>query len=270
MVARRLSEGIAARVEADGIGLPVMPEVAQRVLALADDPDASAARLSALVHRDPGLAAHVLRIANSAAFGGSASIVTLQQACARLGMRMLSEIAVAIAMSKAFEVPGHQVEIGAVFRRSLAGALWAKEVARIGRRNVESAFLGGLLHRIGVPVAMREAYAEARVSNPAPSPEEIRLAIEGWAPELGSRVAMQWELPAVVCAAIEHHGEPESAGRFSLDVWTVVLGDALAVHGPEALSEHPAVVELNLYPEDLEALLSRQERVETALGAMCS
>jgi HD-like signal output (HDOD) protein len=215
------------------------------------------------------LAAHVLKIANSAGFGGRTEIVSLQQAVARLGMRLLAEIALAVSMGGVFAVPGQERRVAQMWRRSLAAGLWAKEVARVGRRNVESAFLGGLLHRIGEPVALREAVLEAARSTDPPDEESMLSTVEQFAPEVGERIATAWKLPAVTRSCIVHHEYPEYAGAFVLDVWAVAFADAFA-SGQSDVSEHPAVEPLNLYPEDLEHLEGQRERVEAALEAMCA
>ena len=64
----RVERALVERIDKDRIELPVLPQVAGRVMALANDPSADAARLSALIHQDQALAAHVLRIANSPAY----------------------------------------------------------------------------------------------------------------------------------------------------------------------------------------------------------
>ena len=64
----KFEQALVERIDKGRIDLPVLPQVAGRVMALAGDPSADAARLSALIHQDQALAAHVLRIANSPAY----------------------------------------------------------------------------------------------------------------------------------------------------------------------------------------------------------
>ncbi len=61
----QIEEALVERIDKSRIDLPVLPQVAGRVMALANDPSVDAAHLSALIHQDQALAARVLRIANS-------------------------------------------------------------------------------------------------------------------------------------------------------------------------------------------------------------
>jgi len=55
----QVERALVERIDKDRIDLPVLPQVAGKVMALANDPAADAARLSALIHQDQALAAHV-------------------------------------------------------------------------------------------------------------------------------------------------------------------------------------------------------------------
>lgn len=73
-----LRQAIEQEMESDGLELPLLPSGAMQILELCQSPDSSAAALSTAVHRDPALAAHVLRVANSTAYAGSSPVVSLQ------------------------------------------------------------------------------------------------------------------------------------------------------------------------------------------------
>lgn len=104
-IAAELGEGL----NSSSLELPVMPRVANKVLALTHDPNAEVSDLSELIHSDQSIASHVLRIANSAAYGGGDQIVSLQQAVARLGMNLLGEIAIAVSVQNdLFKAPGFE------------------------------------------------------------------------------------------------------------------------------------------------------------------
>ena len=100
-IGAELGEGL----NSSSLELPVMPRVASKVLALTHDPNAEVSDLSELIHSDQSIASHVLRIANSAAYGGGDQIVSLQQAVARLGMNLLGEIAIAVSVQNVMNFP---------------------------------------------------------------------------------------------------------------------------------------------------------------------
>jgi len=67
--------------------LPPMPHTLQKVLKEMDNIASSAKRLEAIVRQDPVLAAKILRIANSPAYGMSGQIQTIAHAVVVLGSR---------------------------------------------------------------------------------------------------------------------------------------------------------------------------------------
>jgi hypothetical protein len=151
----QVERALVERIDKDRID-PVLPQVAGKVMALVNDPAADAARLSALIHRDQALAAHVLRIANSPAYMPRTPIASLQHAVAMLGVNQLSEIAVTISLkSVTVKIPGHEADVRQLWRHALASGAYAKEIARMRRYNVESAYLCGLLHAVGKPVVLK-------------------------------------------------------------------------------------------------------------------
>lgn len=151
-----LEQLLIERIQKGAIELPLLPQVASRILAMVYDPNAEAAKLAALIHQDQALAAHVIRIANSPAYMTRNPVVSLQHAVSMLGMNLMSELAFSASIKgSAFKVPGWDDEVKRLWQYSLASGAYAKEIARTRRFNVESAYLCGLLHGIGKPSCCR-------------------------------------------------------------------------------------------------------------------
>src|SRR6185503_4373864 len=68
----------------EDIELPILPEASARIVALCENAKTDAKAIEAVLERDPSLASHVLRIANSSAYAPREPIVSLQQAVSRL------------------------------------------------------------------------------------------------------------------------------------------------------------------------------------------
>jgi putative nucleotidyltransferase with HDIG domain len=246
------------------------------VVTLTASANVDAGKISALIHRDPSLAGHVLRIANSAAYAPRMPIVSLQQAVARLGLNVIAEIAFAASLqSGIFKVPGHEADLKAIWRHSLASGIWAKEIARVRRANVESAFLCGLLHEVGKPALLQLVIDVARELGGMPEAPWLRSHLDENHQPLGRKVAEKWELPSPVLAAIAHYVDYAQAGTQAFEAKTTCLADRLAtwiVH-PEAfdektLREHAVFVDLNLYPDDVNALLAKRDVVLGVVEAL--
>ena len=82
--------------------LPTLPDAATRAMAIAKDPNSSLARLSAVIERDPALAASILKLANSPLYRTSCASVSLHQAVVRLGLRECQNLILTVGMRSLF------------------------------------------------------------------------------------------------------------------------------------------------------------------------
>ena len=197
------------------IEVPMLPEVASRVLALSNDPDSDAAQLAKLIQGDQALAAHVMRIANSAAYTPNASMVSLQQAIARLGMGVISEISLVASLnSKMFNAPNFEDRISEIWAHALCTALWGKEVARTSKRNVEASFLCGLLHSIGRPVVLQSISDYAHDMQLQISNEEALVLEQLYHIAFGVVVVEKWGMPIIVQESVrsyQHYADAQGS-----------------------------------------------------------
>lgn len=260
---------IERRLEAGPLELPMLPHVATQILAggLSESTDIRA--LSELLQRDQALAGHTLRVANSAAYGGTARIQSIQQALFRIGLAQMREIVVAVALkSRVFRTDGYQDLAGDLWRHSAVAGICAKEIARTLRYNVEGAFVCGLLHDVGKPVILAlvlDLSAGAHAQVPRATCVEILARHHA---RVGRTLAERWALPDQVTESIAHHHTPEAAQQHGLAVQVTCFANLLAhaALAPEATYEaerdalraHPVCGALNLYPEDVDALLERR------------
>jgi putative nucleotidyltransferase with HDIG domain len=146
--------------------LPVLDRALRRVRELAADPESDTNELVGALESDPGLAANVLRFANSAACARPIRAQTVRQAVNLVGRVSVGRLAVEAAVCRFFELaPGtggasrgllhvHASQVAAV-----AGALATRAGA-----DAEAAHLAGLLHDLGklvMPLAFGEDELDA-------------------------------------------------------------------------------------------------------------
>ena len=271
-VQRRLKE----RVDSGSLELPVLPEVASQVMAQTSREDCSAKDLTDLLRRDQTLAGHLLRLANSPLYLPRTPIVSLQQAVSRLGMATIRQIAMVIScQTRAFSVKGHEAQVKALFRHSLATAVFAQEVARIRRLNVEDAFLCGLLHDVGRPVLL-QAIVDLEKEVGAKVEPETLASLQGELHEqVGDAMIRGWKLPARMAETIRFHHRPEAAPEQSASAALINFADDLAhlLIGPRAVEEaavkaHPMLPRLNVYPDELDKLLARRPEITRTIEAI--
>ncbi len=272
-LARRLDADLEARIGSGRLAIPVLPAVASTVLAMIDDPDADIARLARTIQHDPAIAGHVMRVANSASLRGGALIVSLQQAITRLGMRSIADIALAACIGpKLFDAPHHRALIERIWSESLATALWSREIARALRRNVEVAFLCGLLHQIGKPVLLQAVQELSQGCSEQLEEPPLLAALERHAAAAGLAVATHWGLPEQVAETIAHVADFSRSERAPDLVAMISVAHAMALRTPgegamdaQPLMAMPEIVEINLYLADTQALLEKADSVRAML-----
>lgn len=272
----RLESLLNQRIDSGAVEVPLLPRVASEVLTMVYDPNAEAAKLAALIHQDQALAAHVIRVANSPAYMPRNPVVSLQHAVAMLGMNLLSEIAFTTSLKNAaLKVEGFEREIKSLWQHSLASGAYAKEIARMRRFNVESAYLCGLLHAIGKPVVLQTTAALAKEHNVSIEAGSLDQLLAGYHTRVGSLIAKQWALPQQVAEAITFYEYYDQATVARQECMTTCLADRLATHllQPDliddvAVRDHPVHADLNLYPEDVVALLHLKDKIAAVVDAM--
>lgn len=267
-----LRDSLVQRIENGKLDLPVLPEVASRVISLTMDENCELTQLSQIIQRDPSLAANVLRIANSALYAPPTPIVSLQQALNRLGMKKIRDIALVISCeSRVFRVDGFDLAVRAMFKHALAAATYAQEVARTRRWNVEEAFLCAMLADVGKPVVLQTLVDLKREFEIDAPREALEAAAEDFHCRVGATLVKSWKLPARTSETILHHHDPESAPTAAQTAMVTRLASDLAHRaiGPKKLGEeqlraHPLCVPLNLYPEEMDRLLAMGDKVKAA------
>jgi HD-like signal output (HDOD) protein len=272
----QVERALVERINKNRIELPVLPQVAGRVMALANDPLADAARLSALIHQDQALAAHVLRVANSPAYMPRTPIASLQHAVAMLGVNQLSEIAVTVSLkSGTVKIPGHEAEVRQLWRHALASGAYAKEIARMRRHNVEIAYLCGLLHAVGKAVVLKIVTTIATDMRITLDPCTINSFLNGYHSRVGTLIAAEWALPPQVADAITYYWIYEQAPSHRQEAMVTCLADRLATYilvpdsfDDSTLRDHSVFADLNLYPNDVDTLLGLKEHVLNLVETM--
>jgi HD-like signal output (HDOD) protein len=273
-----VEEALTQLINRGGVEVPMLPEVANKALLLAQNPDSDASEMAELIQGDQSLAGHVMRIANSAAYTPLSNLVSLQQAIARLGMGVISEIALAAAIgAKMFNTPGFEAYVAGVWRHALATSLWSKEIARQCRSNVEVAFLAGLLHSIGRPAVLQTILDIAKAQQVTLSEAEIHHLENKYCHQVSQAVVNTWKMPALVIEAIDSYTDHRSSLAVENHAAQIIAGSKFATNmlDPESFDREvllalPVFETLNLYPDEIEALLDKTESVTARLEGLSS
>jgi HD-like signal output (HDOD) protein len=213
-----------------------LPHVALKVMEVARDPDSGAADLKAVVEGDPALAARVLRMVNSAAYGVRSAVTNLHQAISYLGFNQIRNLALTASVAEIFKKNEGfgTYERSLLWRHLVSVGICARLVSvRCGMPEFEDAFLAGLLHDIGIILEDQHAHrhfrrviADLAEGTTLAAVETERLGFDHCL--LGGRVAEQWRFPNVVQAAIRfHHASDGYADEGADIVHCVAISNAI-------------------------------------------
>jgi putative nucleotidyltransferase with HDIG domain len=224
-------EALAQQVSAAAVGrerFVSFPAVALQIIELVHAPQADARGVAGFISRDPGLAADVLAVANSAAFRGVSEVGSVRDAVARLGLQEVGRVASAVS-ARALLVParaGGAAPSTALFTRAVAVATAASAAAlRLRDAHSDRVWLAGLLHDVGFALGASALAGLGEAAAGAPAERALELSHV----EIGAAALKAWGLPqylADVCA--RHHDEQVPAGPELVDLHLVRLTSALA------------------------------------------
>lgn len=256
--------------------LPLLPDVATKVIQATQNENTSPKDLAELIKRDQAMAAHILRVANSSLFASAVPIVSLQQAVSRMGFFQLREMALLIACkSKIFDIRGFEKEVSAMFRHSLGAAIYAQNIARIRKANVEEAFMCGLLHDIGRPVVLQKIADLDTKLGVIPTSLAIKATLDQHHAKVGMELAQRWALPERLGLTILHHHDATPPDNVRDLAFTTQLADELsrlAVDDPPLdegiLRAHPAIAALNLYSNDVDGLIKQRDSIKQSVDQL--
>jgi len=214
-----------------------LPDLVVRVSTIMDSPTATARELVAAIELDAGLAATVLRLANSALYGHG-RVTSLSHAVAIIGHKALRDLVLAVSAVRAFhDIPAEFVDMTTFWENSISCAVLAQQIGRHVRLpESEALFLAGLLHGVGRLVFYARRPKEYReVLKRAQDGEEGLVAAErqvfGFCyAELGAALLEQWGLPLKLRLAVTHQLKPAATAAFHKEVAAVHLAADMAAH----------------------------------------
>ena len=224
----RVAEGLRGVFGSPGYKPPMLPSVALEIHDLSCRPDIDTEKLVVVLEHDPMLAAHVLRVANSALFRGRDAETSLRSAVLRLGLKNLGEVVFEIALHmRVFRSAEYSGMMENLRRHSTAcGNLCRLLASRVGQDS-EHAFLCGLLHDIGI-AAILIVLGERRKSEAALEPAVLIEVVNQIHEDVSGMLVRQWKLPDEVAEVVAHHHGRSAVTTAPLLSAVVAVADALS------------------------------------------
>jgi putative nucleotidyltransferase with HDIG domain len=203
--------------------LPPFPQVAVRVLQLANNENVQLHQLCDLISSDPAFASEVLTVANSWLYAPRYPSTTILQAVAVLGANTLQGMCVTVGvrayLGKAMSYPAMRN----LWRHNLACAIIAERIAKTGDIDKDIAYTSGILHDIGrmaLAVIQPKGYAALleKHCGEAATMMAAERELFGWDHcQIGRQLIGDWKLPESFEAVVaEHHEALRTDGVWDL------------------------------------------------------
>jgi len=200
--------------------LPTLPQVAVTLMDLLDDPGTGAPEINRVMARDPALASKILKLVNSAYYGLSNRVSSLNQAIVILGFKTVKSVALSASVIGLFKGRSDSGPFNraAFWKHSIACACVARLVTRKQEGlDPETAFSVGLLHDIGKLVL--DNYVPDDIANIVKTAEKDRSSfidaerkvLETNHAEIGRWLTEKWGLPKELVAGIGYHHDLANA-----------------------------------------------------------
>jgi HD-like signal output (HDOD) protein len=222
------------------IELPPLPEVARELLLLRNNTKADVVKLTAVVERDPGVAAQLLSYARLSVFGYGSRIKTLEEAVQLvLGYEKALHMAMGIAAGKSLQMQA-EGPLGrkAFWQHSLHTAMLTQALASAlpleQRPQPGIGYLAGLLHDIGYMLFGHLYPKEFAMLNkligdyPSKSARELELLGFGISHDMiGLRLMQAWNMPEEIVVAVSEHFFFDYDGKYAIYPKLVALANQL-------------------------------------------
>ena len=247
--------------------LPALPETVQRVREAMINPQSSVKDIADIVAMDPPVAANILAIANSAAYGFSRQIGDLGLAISLLGLRETYSIVTSAAVVDLFQ-ESKCLDYKALWGEAMRCAEGSRLVAKVcGLGNRAGVFSAGLLHDIGrvslceVAPALYAKVGSDLAGLDLVAAEQDLIGLSH--PEAGYELARHWDFPPEIAEPIRYHHNLEQASEARDIVAVVVVADVMVRTVDTEVDQNEMFFEL--CGSALAALNIDRERAETML-----
>ncbi|MGL4474554.1 MAG: HDOD domain-containing protein [Shewanella sp.] len=198
--------------------LPRLPKAISELLDVVNDSQATIKGISSKLAQEPIVSAKVLRMANSAYFGNSREVASLDEAVVRLGMQKLRTLVIASALVGAVPKSNH-VDLSEFWGNTFEVACFCQVVAKVAKSQPEEAFTCAILHNIGdllIATMMADSAVEIKALIDAGGGlEASQVAVLGYAAaDIGALMADNWKFPVSLVDGIRFQNHPDETSPY--------------------------------------------------------
>jgi len=260
--------------------LPSAPRVLPRLKRLLVDGNSSMEEIVALIRIDPGIAARVLQVGNSAYFSKGLRCMSVDEAVIRVGYDEIYNLVSHAVASQVLERPlaVYGLESEDLWRQSVACAIGAELLAVHCGEDVSVAYTIGLLHGIGMVAIDEWALRNGPTlmftwqKFPKEYANSERALIGFTQAEVGSTLLRMWGFPADMSEPFRWQYAPGSAGGHAKMTSVMIaakwLRTAVCSQGDAPLPTFPDDAVLKRLHLTTRQLVNYADGVRTQLGVL--
>lgn len=190
--------------------LPPAPRVFAELDQLLRDANSGLDEIGELIKRDSTLVGHIIRVSNSAAYGGEQKTGSVEEAVLRIGFQEVFRIVGQVAMAKLSERPllSYGIDTDQLREHMLHTAFVCEHIAIECGMDPRSAYTAGLMRPLGLLVLDRLAEQYGNIAPYHPAHDADYLAWEGRSfglssSEVAGMVLKEWSFPPEIVEAIQ-------------------------------------------------------------------
>jgi putative nucleotidyltransferase with HDIG domain len=213
-----LAPDLTLRLTAAVDSMPAFPRSVQRILALTRDMNCSPKELIQVIDKDPVVTVKVLKVVNSAYYGLSKQITSVDHAVVFLGFNTIKNLALSIAAIGMLPSSGNGgFDAPKYLTHSLLTSSIARQLAqRLPLADAHDCFIAGLLHDFGkvvvaqfMPVEFRRSL-ELSLWRNLPMHQAMREVVGVDHAYIGAMLAEKWRFAPELVEVIRHQHDPQA------------------------------------------------------------
>ncbi|MCP4301036.1 MAG: HDOD domain-containing protein [Gammaproteobacteria bacterium] len=268
----KFAQELAADLNQGDIKLPSFPDVVMRIRTALDDPDTTGGDLANVLGVDAVLAARVLILANSTYYNpGGIKIEGLEAAIGRIGFEKVRTAAISYAVEQLHAAKGLEPlknELRATWSGGLRLAAMSEVIARhCTKLDADSAFIAGLLHRIGVLYIFTKYTVYPALLQDADARQNL---IDEWAAPIGESIVGNWDFSEEIQATLNPDEVETTHRRSTANLADIVTTAKISLNGQDPqLHDTAEAKRLQLTDDKMPAIMeSYQHKLDSLSSAV--
>lgn len=265
-------KSLAIELNRKEIKLSSFPDVVIRIRKALDDPDTTGERLGTILSVDPVLASRILVLANSTYHNpGGIKIEGLDAAVGRIGFEQVRTTAISYAVEQLHASEGLGAlknELRQAWSNGMRLAAMSEVIAKhCTKLNADSAFVAGLLNRIGV-LYLYTKYDD--YPSLLQDPDARQNLIDEWAAPIGESIVGNWDFSEEIRATLNPDEDEASRRGTEANLSDVITTAKASLNGgAEQLFELMEAKRLKLTDEMMPTIKeSYQQKLDSLASAV--